>query len=100
MSAPTRKSELALKMLCRYLKVHPRLVQMIPFESERDKDPMVYVDSERAGRRDTRKATNWGAMSISGACLKTWSSTQAVMALSSGLAEFYAALKGVMWDWV
>ena len=33
-------------------------------------------------------------MSISGACLKTWSSTQAVMALSSGEAEFYAALKG------
>ena len=33
-------------------------------------------------------------MVLSGACLKTWSSTQAVMALSSGEAEFYAALKG------
>ena len=31
---------------------------------------------------------------IGGACLKLWSSTQAVLALSSGEAEYYAALKG------
>ncbi len=33
-------------------------------------------------------------MSVSDSCLKTWSSTQAVMALSSGEAEYFAALKG------
>ncbi len=33
-------------------------------------------------------------MVLSGSCLKTWSSTRAVLALSSGEAEFYAALKG------
>ena len=31
---------------------------------------------------------------IAGACLKLWSSTQAFLALSSGEAEYYAALKG------
>ena len=31
---------------------------------------------------------------MDGGCLKTWSTTQAVMALSSGEAEYYAALKG------
>ena len=29
-----------------------------------------------------------------GGCLKTWSTTQTVVALSSGEAEYYAALKG------
>ncbi len=67
------------------------MVERIPFKSEMDKDLMAYVGSDWAG---ARKSTNGGAMSISGACLKTWSSTQAVMALSSGEAEFYAALKG------
>ena len=32
---------------------------------------------------------------VGGACLKTWSTTQAVLALSIGEAEFYVALKGV-----
>ena len=31
---------------------------------------------------------------LSGACLKFWSTTQAVRALSSGEAEYYASLKG------
>ena len=33
-------------------------------------------------------------MLLNGACLKSWSTTQAVRALSSGEAEYYAALKG------
>ena len=33
-------------------------------------------------------------MLLNGTCLKSWSTTQAVRALSSGEAEYYAALKG------
>ena len=33
-------------------------------------------------------------MLLNRACLKTWSTTQAVRAISSGEAEYYAALKG------
>lgn len=33
-------------------------------------------------------------MLLYGACLKTWSTTQLVRAISSGEAEYYAALKG------
>ena len=33
-------------------------------------------------------------MLLSGACLKTWSTTQSIHAVSSGEAEYYAALKG------
>ena len=33
-------------------------------------------------------------MVLNGACLETWSTTQAVRTISSGEAEYYAALKG------
>ena len=33
-------------------------------------------------------------MLLNGVCLKSWSRTQAVRAISSGEAEYYAALKG------
>ena len=33
-------------------------------------------------------------MLLNGSCLKTWSTTQSVRAVSSGEAEYYAALKG------
>ena len=94
MSAPMKKHELALKRLCRYLKGHARLVQRIPFKTETKKELHANVDSAWAAFREARKSTNGGAMSISDSCLKTWSITQAVMALSSGEAEFYAARKG------
>ena len=47
----------------------------------------VYVDSDWAGCARTGRSTN-------GACLKTWSTTQTVVARSSGEAEYYAAVKG------
>jgi hypothetical protein len=94
MSSPEVKHELALKRLARYLKGHPRLVQSIPFKAEMDTHLDAHVDSDWAGCRETRKSTNGGSMTVSGACVKAWSSTQAVLALSSGEAEYYAALKG------
>ena len=36
----------------------------------------------------------WGALMFGAHCLKTWSSTQSVIALSSGEAEFYGIVKG------
>ena len=94
MSKPTEADMMALKHLCRYLKAHPRLVQRIPSMVNHTWDLQVYVDSDWAGCRRTRKSTNGGCMVLNGACLKTWSTTQAVRALSSGEAEYYAALKG------
>ena len=94
MSSPEVRHELALERLTRYLKGHARLAQSIPFKPEMDNHLDVYVDSDWAGCRETRKSTNGGSVSVSGACLKTWSSTQAVLALSSGEAEYYVALKG------
>ena len=52
------------------------------------------VDSDHAGCLRTRKSTNGGALMLGQHCLKSWSSTQSVIALSSGEAEFYALVKG------
>ena len=55
----------------------------------------VYVDSDWAGCKATRKSTSGGIAVWTGGVVKSWSRTQGTIALSSGEAEFYAALKGV-----
>ena len=52
------------------------------------------VDSDYAGCLKTRKSTNGGVLMMGNHCIKTWSSRQAVIALSSGEAEFYGVVKG------
>ena len=94
MSCPTELDMVALKHRCRYLKGKPRLVQHIPGRVFPAWELQVFVDSDWAGCRRTRKSTNGGCLMLHGACLKTWSTTQAVRALSSGEAEYYAGLKG------
>ena len=53
----------------------------------------VYSDSNWAGCIRTRKSTQGGAVLIGGACVKTWSSTQGIISLSSGEAEYYGIVK-------
>ena len=95
MSAPREEDMGSLKRVCRFLKGKPRLVQRIPGTVLREgaRTVKVYVDSDWAGCRRTRKSTNGGVLMVDGACLKFWSTTQAVRALSSGEAEYYAGLK-------
>jgi len=54
----------------------------------------VFVDSDWAGCPATRKSTSGGFLVIGKHIVKTWSSTQATRALSSGEAEFYAIIEG------
>ena len=54
----------------------------------------TYVVSHWAGNKITRKSTSNGAMFSGKHLIKSWSSTQQVMALSSGEAELYGMLKG------
>ena len=94
MAQPTEADMVLLKHLCRYLRGRPRLVQKIPGTGTRAWELQVFVDSDWAGCRRTRKSTNGGCMLLNGVCMKSWSTTQAVVAISSGEAEYYAALKG------
>ena len=54
----------------------------------------VYVDSDWAGCLQTRRSTSGGLVVVGGGTVKSWSSTQGSIALSSGEAEYYAAVKG------
>ena len=56
-------------------------------------DINAYADSDYAGCIKTRKSTSGGAINIGSHCIKSWSSTQAVIALSSGEAEHYGLVK-------
>ncbi len=54
----------------------------------------VYVDSDWAGCLRTRKSTSGGVICRGDVAGRGWASNQAAIALSSGEAEYYPALKG------
>ena len=94
MSSPSEEDLVAVKRLCRFLRGLPRLVQRIEFEEFAPTIVKAYVDSDWAGCRKTRKSTSGGVLMLGGTAVRGWSTNQAVIALSSGEAEYYAALKG------
>jgi hypothetical protein len=92
MASPTLKSWGKLKRLARYLVEHPRLV--LKFSKKSRQGPRevidVFGDSDWAGCIRTRRSTSGGVATLSGTAVKSWSSTQATVAQSSGEAEYYA----------
>ena len=52
------------------------------------------VDTDHAGCLRTRRSTNGGALMRGRHAIKTWATTQATIALSSGEAEYYGVVKG------
>jgi len=82
-----------LKRVARYLIGAPRAVQTFKWQGA----PTLittYTDSDWAGDRSTRKSTSGGVMCVGYHMIKSWSSTQQNIALSSGEAELYAMVKG------
>ena len=70
------------------------MVQEIAFEDRPPTIIKVYVGSDWAGCRKSRTSTPGGIIYFGGVAVRGWSSNQGVIALSSGEAEYYAALKG------
>ena len=92
MSAPTAHDQDALKRLARYLLGRPRVV--FHYAWQRAPESLdVFTDSDWAGCVRTRKSTTGGALMRGRHVLKTWSGTQATIALSSAEAELIAAVK-------
>ena len=92
MSSPTQGSLRKLHRLARYLKQYPRAVYLYRHQIRPDRIN-VYSDSNWAGCLRTRKSTQGGAVMHGSHCVKNWSSTQAIIALSSGEAEYYGLVK-------
>ena len=52
-----------------------------------------YSDTDWAGGPKTRKSTSGGCLLLGGHLIKSWSSTQPSISLSSGEAEYYGVVK-------
>ena len=91
MSAPTEGGVAALKRLGRYLEGHKRLVFEYPWQEAKGFE--IYSDTDWAGCVKTRKSTSGGCMMMGSHLIKSWSSTQGLVSLSSGEAEFYGVTK-------
>ena len=83
----------SLKRLGRYLKEKPRVATVFYYQ-EKYSNISVVTDSDWAGDRQTRKSTSGGIIKLGWHTIKGWSSTQKVIAKSSGEAELYAINKG------
>ncbi len=82
-----------LKRIGRFLLGTPRVAQVFRWQSAAQLVE-AFVDSDWAGCRRTLRSTSGGALTWGFHTLKAWSSTQAVLALSSAEAELYALVKG------
>ena len=54
----------------------------------------VSTDTDYAGCELTRKSTSGGVVQLGAHMIKSWSSTQGIVSLSSGEAEYYGLVKG------
>ena len=93
MARPRDADWLKFTRAAKYLLGAPRLIQVFELQ-ERPHRFHTFTDCDWAGDRETRKSTSGGAVTFGLHTLKTWATTQTVLALSSGEAEFYALVKG------
>ena len=70
----------------------PRLQQLYQWQGVQN-TMKTYTDADWAGCREIRRSIAGGCATLGTHTLKGWSKTQALIALSSGEAELYAALK-------
>ena len=92
-AVPTVYSKDRLIRLCRYLLRVPRLVYHYDWQSV-PAHMAVYVDTDFAGCKATRRSTSGGVVMLGGRCLRHWSSTQTTVSLSSAEAELHGISKG------
>ena len=92
MSCPTDSDWIDLKRLGRYLLDRPRVINDFNFQRFPSRVD-VFCDSDWAGCARTRRSTSEGALYLGDHLVKTWSVTQATIALSSAEAEYNAAVK-------
>ena len=92
MAGPTKWHMKLLRRLGRYLISFPRIVTRYDWQAYQC-EISGYSDSDWAGCQRTARSTSGGAILRGRHCLRTWSTTQKSIALSSGEAELVAIVK-------
>ena len=93
MATPRVSDWALLKRTARCLVGCPRSVQTFRWQVPPSM-VTIFTDSDWAGDRSSRKSTSGGVVCLEHHMIKSWSSTQQLVALSSGEAELYALIKG------
>ena len=93
MAEPTTADVEALKRCIRFLLKYPRCIQSFERQEMVPKQITCYSDSNFAGCLQSRKSTSSCKIFYGKHLLKSTSTTQAVVSLSSAEAEFYAVVK-------
>ena len=89
MGVPMRSDMLLLTRLARYFFGDPRAAYTYPWQSQSARLE-IYVDSDWAGCRGSRRSTSGGVVTWGAHVLNSYASTQATVALSSAEAELYS----------
>lgn len=89
LKSPTVAHWTMLKRGARYLKNKPRLIHLFPSQQTASRLD-VWCDADHAGCLRTRKSTTGYCIRIGGSTTKTSCKSQAVIALSSGEAEYFS----------
>ena len=92
MANPTTASMSRIKRLVRYLKGAPRYIIKMKYQSKPN-SLTAWSDTDFAGCTKSRKSTSGGLVMHGSHVIKSWSTNQAVIALSSGEAEYYGLVK-------
>ena len=92
MCAPTKGDLRKLRRLGKYLVHCPRVVVQYEWQPKQSK-LIGFTDSDFAGCHHTAKSTSGGVLMFGAHFVKSWSSTQKTVALSSGEAELIALVK-------
>ena len=107
MQQPSNLDEVGLKRLARFLGVRPRLVWLFEWQ-KRVTRIESWWDTDHAGCFRTRKSVSCCALMLGGSTVSTCCKGQAVIALSSGEAEYYGlvsatsqmlGLQSILLDW-
>ena len=88
MANPSVGAMRKLKRAARYLKGAPRYILKYAYQSKPE-GLGAWADTDFAGCQITRKSTSGGIIMHGEHVIKSWSTNQAVIALSSGEAEYY-----------
>lgn len=95
MANPVRGGWKRLKKFSRFLKGRESVIWDFPWQDE-CYEVHTYGDSDWGGWRGSRKSTSGGLVMLGGHCIKSWSTTQGAVALSSAEAEFYAMIEAII----